>query len=257
MLGKWLEFSVQTDDVGESLSFYKALGFTEVESSDVWTHRHAVVTDGDICIGLHERVFDSPSLTLVQADLAKHARAMTDSGYDFSFMRIDEDVFNEIGFTDRDGHMISLIEARTFPPPDEDVDDSLCGRWVELTLPVRDVMQAGFFWAPLAPAVHAIRQEPTMHMRFDVGGLALGLSESIALKSPALCFKWYDTDALDVALERHGIASEKFPGYEGAARMLEAPEGTRLYLFKEDFLGEGIEVAEGDDAAGMASPADD
>ena len=96
-----------------------------------------------------------------------------------------------------------------------------------------------------------------MHMRFDAGGLSLGLSESIALKSPALCFKWYEKNSLDAALERHGIAYEKFPGYEGAARMLEAPEGTRLYLFKEDFLGEGIEVAEGDNTAAIESPADD
>lgn len=247
MLGKWLEFSVQTDDVAESLSFYKALGFTEIESSDVWSHRHAVVTDGDICIGLHERVFDSPALTLVQNDLAKHARSMTDHGYDFSFMRLDEDVFNEIGFTDRDGHMISLIEARTFPPPPDDVEDSLCGRWVELTLPVRDVMQAGFFWAPLAPAVHAIREEPTMHMRFDATGVALGLSESIALKSPSLCFRCQDRATLLTLLEQRGIPYEKFPGFEGAFVAIMAPEGTVLYAFDEDFLGEAYEVDEDGD----------
>ena len=173
---------------------------------------------------------------------------MSDHGYHFSFLKLDADVFNELGFTDRDGHMISMIEARTFSPAPDDIDDSVCGRWVELTLPVRDVMQAGFFWAPLAPAVLEIREEPTMHMRLDAGGMALGLSESIALKSAGLCFKGFDQETLDDTLERHDIESEKYPGFEGAARVIEAPEGTRLYLFKEDFLGEAYEVSETDDA---------
>ncbi len=252
MLGKWLEFSVHTPDVLDSLSFYKALGFTELESGDVWPHGYAVVSDGDICIGLHDRVFDAPALTFVHQDLARHARSMSDHGYNFSFLKIDEDVFNELGFTDRDGHMISMIEARTFSQPPDDIEDSLCGRWIELTLPVRDVMQAGFFWAPLAPAILELREEPTMHMRFDAGGMQLGLSESIALKSPALCFKCPDKDALWDTIERHGLRSEKYPGYEGAFCVIEAPEGTRLYAFEEDFLGEAYEVDESEEPPNRA-----
>lgn len=246
MLGRWLEFSVAAPDVAASLSFYKALGFRELESGDVWSHRYAVVSDGAISIGLHDRTFDTPALTFVQHELATHARSMTDHGYDFSFLRIDDDIFNELGFSDRDGHTISMLEARTFALPPEDSDDSACGRWIELTLPVRDVIQAGFFWAPLAPAVTDMREEPTMHMRFDAGGMAVGLSESIALDTPGLCFKCPDKAALEAVLERHGIGSEPFPGYEGAFCRLRAPEGTPLYLFAEDFLGESYEVSETD-----------
>lgn len=249
MLGKWLELSVHAPDVVESLAFYKNLGFTELETGDIRPHKYAVVTDGDLSIGLHERVFDSPALTFVQQDLARHARAMADSGYDFSFMHVDEDVFNEIGFVDRDGNPVALIEARTFSRAPEPPEDSLCGRWFELTLPVRDVVQAGFFWAPLAPKVLEIREEPTMHMRFDAGGLPLALSESIALDGPALCFKCQDREPIEHAVGAHAIRCQKFPGYEGAFAVLQAPEGLRLYLFDEDFLGEGIEVTEGEPEA--------
>ncbi len=86
-----------------------------------------------------------------------------------------------------------------------------------------------------------------MHMRFDAGGIALGLSESIALHGPSLCFRCYDRDAVQASCERHGYETQKFPGYEGAFRAIKAPEGTCLYLFDEDFLGEGIEVDESDD----------
>lgn len=252
-IGRFLEFGVRTPDIVESLHFYKVLGFVELEIGDVWSHKYAVVSDGVLCIGLHDRVFDAPAITFVQPELAHHARSMSDHGFEFSFMRLDEDVFNEIGLTDRDGHTITMLEARTFHGVDEDDNDSLCGTWFELTLPARDVTRSARFWAPIAPVVLSMREEPTVHMRFDAGGIALGLSESIALDTPSLCFKCRDRAALSALIEQHGMACERFPGFEGAFCVLKAPEGTPLYMFDEDFLGEAYEVDEGRMETGVRS----
>ena len=246
-IGAFLEFGVRTTDILESLSFYKLLGFTELESGDVFSHKYAVVSDGELNIGLHDTEFDSPAVTFVQADLARHARSMADHGFDFTHMRLHEDVFNELAFKDRDGHTIMMVEARTFHMSEEAEQDSLCGSWFELTLPVRDTVRAAAFWAPIAPTMLDVREEPTMHMRFDATGVALGLSESIALKAPSLCFRCQDRDALMTLLEHHGFDYEKFPGFEGAFVGIRAPEGTMLYAFDEDFLGEAYEVDESGD----------
>lgn len=246
-LGRFLEFSIRTPDIIESLSFYRLIGFSDREIGDVWTHKYAVVGDGILDIGLHDRDFDAPAVTFVQQDLAKHARSMTDHGFDFRFMHLDEDVFNELGLPDRDGHMVTLLEARTFTGSDEFDDDSILGTWFEVSLPVRNAVRSARFWAAVAPNLLRVREEPTTHMRFDAGGIALGLSESIALKAPSLCFRCHDKDALFAAIARHGLAHEKFPGYEGAFVALQAPEGTTLYAFDEDFLGDPIEVEESDD----------
>ena len=246
-IGQFLEFSVRTTDVLESLHFYKTLGFVELEIGDMWAHKYAVVSDGELNIGLHERDFDAPALTFVQHDLAKHARSMTDHGFDFSFMQLDEDAFNELRFADRDGNAIAMLEARTFHAAEEPDRDSACGSWIELTLPVRDTLRAGQFWAPIAPTLLDMREEPTMHMRFDADGAPLGLSESIALTGPSLSFKCTDRDGLMTLLDHHGMRIEKFPGFEGAFVAIRAPEGTLLYVFEEDFLGEAYEVAESDD----------
>jgi hypothetical protein len=246
-LGRFLEFSVHTPDILESLSYYKLIGFTEREIGDVWSHKYAVVGDGILNIGLHDRVFDAPAISFVQQDLAKHARSMTDHGFEFSFLRLDEDVFNELGLTDRDGHMVTMLEARTFTGSDEFDDDSVCGTWFELSLPVRDAVHSARFWASVAPNLLRMREEPTTHMRFDIGGAALGLSESIALNGPSLCFRCHDKEALFATIEKHGLPHQKFPGYEGAFVALQAPEGTMLYAFDEDFLGDLIEVEESDD----------
>lgn len=246
-IGRFLEFGVQAPDILESLHFYKSLGFTELECADIYTHKYAVVSDGELCIGLHDREFDSPAITYVQPDLAKHARSMTDHGFEFTFLQLDEDAFNTLGFLDRDGHAVTMVEARTFNMSEEAEKDSLCGSWFELTLPARDTVRAAQFWAPIAPALLRMREEPTVHMRFDATGVALGLSESIALRGPSLCFRCPDRDALMSMLEQRGFEYEKFPGFEGAFAAIRAPEGTVLFVFDEDFLGEPYEVDESGD----------
>ena len=188
-IGQFLEFSVRTTDILESLHFYKTLGFVELEIGEVWTHKYAVVSDGELNIGLHDRDFEAPAITFVKPDIAKHARTMSDHGFDFSFMQLDQDAFNELRFSDHDGHMVTMLEARTFNLSEEAENDSKCGRWFELTLPAKDAIRAARFWAPIAPALLEMREEPTTHMRFEADGVPLGLSESIAVTAPSLCFK--------------------------------------------------------------------
>jgi hypothetical protein len=236
MLGKFLEFSVHAPDIIESLAFYKTLGFSELQSGDVWPHKYAVVSDGHLCIGLHAHKFEEPTLTFVHRDLARHARAMSDHGFEFELLKIDNDVFNELGFRDPDGHLISMIEARTFTPAPEDVEKSICGTWFELSLPARDATRAGRFWAPLAPAMIELREEPTPHLRFDAAGMPLGLSEHYALRQPSPCFVCDDLTSVLADVERHGLEIVTNPGYESSFVSIEAPEGTTLYLFESDFL---------------------
>jgi len=247
MLGRFLEFGVQTPDIIESLGFYKLLGFHELEVGEMWTHKYAVVSDGELCIGLHDRELDGPALTFVHQEIAKQARSMADHGFDFKLLQLDEDAFNELAFACNDEHLISMIEARTFSRPDDDAGNSLCGSWFETTLPVRDALRAGRFWAPLAPELLRVREEPTTHMRFNAGGMSLGLSESIALTGPSLCFRCDNREKVWIALAKHGFVHKEFPGFEGAFMSVRAPEGTELFLFDEDFLGEAYEVEESDE----------
>lgn len=248
-LGKFLEISVRCDDVLESLSFYKALGFREAASNDIWPHKHAVVTDGLLCIGLHEREFESPAITFVQRDLGKHARAMTDAGTNLNVIRLDDETFNEVGLKDKDGHQVSMVEARTFLLDEEDDDDSACGTFFEASLPVRDAVKAALFWGPMAQVIEEHREEPTTHMRFGAGGVSVGISESLGLDRLSLCFKDPDLDALRKTIEQFDLDHKKFPGYEGARCVLTAPEGTRLFVFDNDFLGEMMEVEESEDTS--------
>ena len=91
-----------------------------------------------------------------------------------------------------------------------------------------------------------MREEPTTHMRFNAANMSLGLSESIALTGPSLCFRCDDREEVWIRLAKNGFVHKEFPGFEGAFMSITAPEGTSLYLFDEDFLGELYEVDETD-----------
>jgi hypothetical protein len=45
-------------------------------------------------------------------------------------------------------------------------------------------------------------------------------------------------------LDQRGVRYKKYPGFEGAFARIQAPEGTTLFAFAEDFLGEAYEVEE-------------
>ncbi len=76
MLGRFLELSLAAHSIVESFEFYRALGFTDVATGDILAHPYAVVHDGQLCIGLHERNADEPRLTFIRPDLEAYRRAL-------------------------------------------------------------------------------------------------------------------------------------------------------------------------------------
>ena len=55
MFGRFLELSLTTADIAASVQFYERLGFSQLTTGDTWTHPYGVLSDGRICLGLHQR----------------------------------------------------------------------------------------------------------------------------------------------------------------------------------------------------------
>lgn len=234
----FLEVAVAAEDILGSLAFYRALGFSELVTGDTRSHKYAVVTDGSLTIGLHDRAeMPGMTLTFVQPELRRHVLGMVDEGVELELCRLDEDEFNEALWRDPDGHAVSLVEARTYSPPADGVDRTPLGRFLELSLPVRDAVTAARFWAPLAPRVLAEAGAPHPVYRLDAAGLPLGLHETAALRAGVLSFVLDHRDALDLALERASVMPDlRAPPFGAGVAALTAPEGTRLIVFERDFL---------------------
>jgi hypothetical protein len=238
MLGRFLEISVHTPAIQESLAFYESLGFVQATVGDTWTHQYAVITDGRLFIGLHGRPCPPIAITYVQPELARHAERLHALGIEFDREHFDIDSFNEASFADPHGVHVNVLEARTFSPPDLPINhQSTCGYFTELGIPVRDFTLGLEFWEALGFVAMEPVSEPFARVSLTSNLINLGMYRSRALRQPVLTFE--DTDMrerLARMRERKFQVTDEMPDSLDASNnaVLIAPEGTRLLLLSAD-----------------------
>jgi hypothetical protein len=233
-LGRFLEISIATPVIGESLAFYESLGFVQAAVGETWSHPYAVVTDGHLFIGLHGRELPSPSLTFVLPELRLGVGRLKERGVAFENEQFGDDVFNQAQLRDPAGLNITLLEARTFSPPQLDSPiASACGYFSELGIPSRTADAARAFWEPLGFVALEEQAEPFPRTPLVSDGLDLALYRTRALRHPVLTFEDSEmAQRLARLRERDIKVSDEMPDTlsESSNGVLIAPEGTRLLL---------------------------
>jgi len=244
LLGRFLEFSIATPDIQASLAFYGKLGFSEVPVGEAWTHPYAVVTDGRICLGLHGELIPAPSLTFVKPDLLKHLNELEGLGLEFEFRRLGNDVFNEIGWRDSSGHLIRLVEARTFSPSKRAATDTgLCGYFLRLALPSTDLGAAKDSWERFGFVGWDETNDILPHVACTSDSINLGLYDPAHIRAPTLIFDAGDVVGTLARLAEVDILPEgqlPQPLRQLPAAALTAPEGTHLLLMSETIASGGV-----------------
>lgn len=236
MLGRFLEFSLATPDIQASLDFYTRLGFSQAQVGEAWTHPYAVVTDGRICVGLHQHAIPAPSLTFVKPDLLKYLPTLEHLGMHFEFRRLGDDVFNEVGWRDSSGHLIRLIEARTFSPSKRhSTDNSQCGYFTEIALPAPNLESAKSYWEQFGFVAIDEHDDSLPHASCTSDYIDLGLYDPAHVRRPSLRFEVDDMAATLVRLADIGMtpAGDIPPPLSRVpATVLTAPEGTPILLWQ-------------------------
>ncbi len=229
MLGQLLEISIATGDVSESLSFFESLGFRSLAVGDTFSHHYAVVTDGTVFIGLHAKQFDSPALTYTRTGIAKLVRDFQQNGIEFIFSEIRDDVFNEAHFLSPEGLLLRLFEARTFSPPFEYLEPSLCGHFSELRLPTVDFDASVDFWESSGFVCLERADDPEPEAALTSDGLNLGLRDARHVRYPVLVFQHEEMPGRLEAIRDKGFRPTDVKGHDDVVE-LRAPGGTRLWL---------------------------
>jgi catechol 2,3-dioxygenase-like lactoylglutathione lyase family enzyme len=234
VLGRFLEYSIATADIQASLDFYTRLGFSQAEVGETYAHPYAVVTDGRICIGLHQSPLPAPSLTFVKPQLLKHLAELERLGIEFESRRLGNDVFNEVAWFDPSGDLIKLVEARTFSPSKRASNDfSRCGYFLEIALPAPDRAAANARWESFGFVGLDEPEERLPHIACTSDTIEIGLYDPAGLRRTCLRFEVDDVAGALVQLAEQGISTggDMPPGLRGArAAVLAAPEGTQLLL---------------------------
>ena len=233
-LGRFLEISIGTRVIRESLDFYEALGFVQAAVGETWSHPYAVVTDGHLFIGLHGREIPSPSLTFVLPELHLGVSRLKERGVEFEEERFGEDVFNQAQLRDPGGLSVMLLEARTFSPPQLDApSESACGYFSELGIPARATDAARVFWESVGFVALEEEAQPFPRTALVSDGLDLALYRTRAVRHCVLTFEDSAMAQRLARLRERGIqVSDEMPDTldDAGNGVLIAPEGTRLLL---------------------------
>jgi catechol 2,3-dioxygenase-like lactoylglutathione lyase family enzyme len=213
-LGVFHEVSISVPDVAASAAFYEGLGWRRVPVRAVWPHPYAALSDGALVLGLHQYRFPSPSVTCVhpgiEAALAEHR----DAGMVIAFAKTGPDCFNEFGFRDPHGHMVTLLEAPTHdgpaPAPSGPAPQPLRSF---LSLPASDIGLELRFWQALgAREVDGLRLASPADWPcrpLEAAGLPMAVHPASLFGRPAV-----------VRVMEHGAADA------ASKQVIEAPEGT-------------------------------
>ncbi len=135
------------------------------------------------------------------------------------------------------GHLIRLVEARTFSPAKRRAtDSSLCGYFLEIALPAPDRNAAKEFWEKFGFVAMDEPDALLPHVSCTSDSVNIGLYEPAHLRGPALLFDAGDVGGTLARLADAGITPTgqvPLPLRQVPATVLTAPEGTQLLLFSE------------------------
>jgi catechol 2,3-dioxygenase-like lactoylglutathione lyase family enzyme len=232
LLGRFLEFSLPTPDIQASLHFYGKLGFSEAQVGETWPHPYAVVTDGRICLGLHQQGVTEPQLTFVKPGLLKHLEDLEARAVEFEYRRLGNDVFNEVAWKDPDGQLLRLIEARTFSPSKRSsTETSQCGYFVEIALPSANLEARKSYWENLGFVGMDEPDDRLPHVTCTSDFIDIGLYGPGSLRRSTLRFEVEDLGTTLAALAVLGVLPAKDAVLGGPhAALLIAPEGTPILM---------------------------
>ena len=240
MFGRFLEISLASADIAASVQFYERLGFTQLTANDTWAHPYGVLTDGHVCIGVHQRRQSAhganaaaPVLSFVLPELAAQARSLSDRGFEPHSTQLGETDFHQLHYCDPAGQDITLLEARTFSPALRRQRESRCGWFSAYSMPALGNEAVREFWERAGFVALDTQERPLPNLPLVSDHLSLALHATRAMAAPMLVF----TDPamaekialLDAAgIERSGELPRGLDRNSNA--LLEAPEGTLLLL---------------------------
>lgn len=237
MFGRFLELSVTTGDIAASVQFYERLGFSQLTTGDTWPHPYGVLSDGRLCLGLHQRRGPPRMLSFVHAGLATHLHDLRGAGFEPHYQRLGDSDFHELQLRDPAGVDIALLEARTFSPPRPEHGRSHCGWFSSISIPTLDTEAVQAFWEHAGFVALAVADDPVAQVALTSDQLTLTLHGPRTIATPVLVF----TDPLMGArLEGLvGAGVQAAPGLPAgldprANALIEAPEGTLLLLLEAE-----------------------
>lgn len=238
MLGRFLELALVTDDTGAAWQNWRALGFADAATGDIWPHAYGVLTCEGLAIGLHAAGDEALSLVFVRPEVAALHRELQARGVKVEHARLGADVFNQLMLREPGGTALRVLESRSFSPPLEDPQSTALGRFATISLPARNPDAAQEFWTRLGFQCKPSTLREWPDQAFAVDGVPISVHPHSLLPEPALLFQQPSRrdgstpTADESTLDHAGFSTGKSrPGLPPDSKLLRTAEGLAVLLF--------------------------
>lgn len=233
MFGRFLEIGIATTDIVTSVQFYERLKFSQLITTDAWTHRYGVLGDERVQLGLHEREMPSPAPTFVVPDLQHSLPRLLKANFKPELIAFGDESLHRVLLRDPGGNPVTLLEARTYSPAAPGAAESLCGYFSHLSLPQSDFEAARDFWEHAGFVALPEEDSPYPQLPLTSDHLDLAFHQRRTFDAPLLVFECADITDTIARLRELDVSVSAHPprGVERARGiMIEAPETTTLLL---------------------------
>ncbi|HXW00829.1 MAG TPA: transcription termination/antitermination protein NusG, partial [Anaerolineae bacterium] len=248
-LGNNVEISLSVANLSGSVNFYKKLGFERVDGGEK-PYPWAVVSDGQLYLGLHQRAFSSPTLSYFMLHgLSERMDHLPKLGISLDNIQNLNPIqgmhdnkllygtkFLTAEFESPEGQRVLLADICS------DVETTPAGRkffskyeaFGELSLNTNDVKAALAYWEKLGFECLAEGDQPYPWVIISDGRIRLGLHQTSKLTQPTITYFAPDMPERLKRLRRRGVqfvAEHKDKKGRRVGAVIESPDGQRFFLF--------------------------
>jgi hypothetical protein len=243
-LGHWVELSLSVTDLSASLFFYEKLGLKPVDGGEQ-PYPWAVVSDEILHLGLHQRLFPSPTLTYFSWGETISKRVAILKKLNITFNQITTrdigyygspvyDLVSTAEFTGLEGQPLCLANFwRDMKQPQR------CffipgNQFGELSLKTADVKAATSYWEQLGFKQVAGSDKPYPWATLSDGLIRLGLHQTTRFTHPTISYFSPDMpDRLHRLREQDIPFRSEYKDAQGCTigAVIHSPDGQPFFLF--------------------------
>ncbi len=225
-LGDYVQISLAVEELDSSLSFYKKLGFTEIEIKREAQIPWAIITDGAHIFMLSQNDFPSPTLTYFGRNGEERMQVFQNSG--LSFHKIFKSpAGNSTALTvDPNGLNLTLIDFNSSKlPRTSGVPENNIGKFSQLAVPTSDIQESLQFWQN---AGFTLVESQANYAKLSDNLITIGLYQNQEMDNLTLIYLAQNLKKVRKNITDAGISLENIYAESNSLFSLQSPDGQKI-----------------------------
>jgi predicted lactoylglutathione lyase len=233
-LGDYVQISLAVEELDSSLSFYKKLGFTEIEIKRETQIPWAIITDGFNIFMLSQNDFPSPTFTYYGRDGEKRIQVFQNRGLLFHKI-FKSPAGNVTALTaDPNGLNLTLIDFNSSKlPTTSGVPDNIIGKFSQLAIPSKDLQESLQFWQK---AGFTLLENQAKYAKLSDNLITIGLYQNQEMDYKILIYHSQDLKKVRKNILDAGISLENAYPEKNDLISFQSPDGQKI-IIKSGELG--------------------